>query len=102
MSAAVHPSCDAASAQCVDRQPAISHPLAIGRHTGSASGFNSAIARTGGLVATAVLGSVLAARGPELPGAFHVAMLAGAMTCLAASASAFLLIEPEVVTSEPG
>ena len=72
------------------------------RHTGSASGFNSAIARTGGLVATAVLGSVLAARGPELLGAFHVAMLAGAVTCLAASASAFLLIEPEVVTSEPG
>ena len=32
------------------------------RHTGSASGFNSAIARTGGLIATALLGGVLGAR----------------------------------------
>src|SRR6266404_1707613 len=39
-------------------------------HTGSASGFNSAVARTGGLVATALLGSVLAATGPGLTTAF--------------------------------
>ena len=32
-------------------------------HTGSASGFNSAVSRTGGLIATAMLGAVLAARG---------------------------------------
>lgn len=64
-------------------------------HTGSASGFNSAIARTGGLVATALLGSVLAARG-----AFHVAMIVGAAACVGASASAFRLIEPDVVGSE--
>jgi hypothetical protein len=32
----------------------------------SASGFNSAVARTGGLVATALLGMVLAAHGPAL------------------------------------
>ncbi len=38
-------------------------------HTGSASGFNSAIARTGGLIATALLGGVLAARGASLVGA---------------------------------
>ncbi len=35
------------------------------QHTGSASGFNSAAARTGSLVATALLGSVLAV--PEPP-----------------------------------
>ena len=62
------------------------------RHTGSASGFNSAIARTGGLVATALLGSVLAARGAALVGAFHGAMFAGAAACLGASVSAFVLI----------
>ena len=33
------------------------------RHTGSASGFNSAVARTGGLIATALLGAVPLALG---------------------------------------
>jgi predicted MFS family arabinose efflux permease len=63
------------------------------RHTGSASGFNSAVARTGGLVATALLGSVLAAQGDRLLAAFHVAMIAGAAACLLASISAFALID---------
>jgi len=62
------------------------------RHTGSASGFNSAIARTGGLVATALLGGVLGAKGPSLIGGFHTAALACAIACMAASASAFFLI----------
>jgi EmrB/QacA subfamily drug resistance transporter len=61
-------------------------------HTGSASGFNSAAARTGGLIATALLGGVLAARGPALASAFKVAALAGAAAALAAAASAFLLL----------
>jgi EmrB/QacA subfamily drug resistance transporter len=60
------------------------------RHTGSASGFNSAIARTGGLIATALLGGVLAARDASLIGAFHVAVTAIACASLAASASAIL------------
>ena len=47
------------------------------RHTASASGFNSAVARTGGLVATALLGTVLAAHGPALLTAFHAAMIPG-------------------------
>jgi EmrB/QacA subfamily drug resistance transporter len=61
------------------------------RHTGSASGFNSAAARTGGLVATALLGSVLAA-GTGLLGAFHVAMIGCALACVASSACAFWLL----------
>ena len=63
------------------------------RHTGSASGLNSAVARGGGLVATASLGSVLAATGPELLSAFHTAMIVGAATCAAASLSAFGLLD---------
>ena len=62
------------------------------RHTGSASGFNSAVARTGGLVATALLGAVLAARGPELVAGFRAAAAACALASLGAGASAFLLI----------
>ena len=62
------------------------------RHTGSASGFNSAVARTGGLIATALLGSVLAAKGAPLLAAFHVAALACAAAAAAAALSAFALI----------
>ena len=60
-------------------------------HTGAASGFNSAVARTGGLIATALLGSVLVP-GTALLGAFHVAMFACALACVAASASAYFLL----------
>jgi predicted MFS family arabinose efflux permease len=63
------------------------------RHTGSASGLNSAVARTGGLVATALLGSVLAATGNQLLTAFHAAMMIGAAACAAASLSAFALLD---------
>jgi EmrB/QacA subfamily drug resistance transporter len=62
------------------------------RHTGSASGFNSAIARTGGLVATALLGGVLGAKGDSLMAGFHAAIVACAIACVAASAAAFFLI----------
>src|SRR6185295_1507181 len=61
-------------------------------HTGSASGFNSAVARTGGLIATALLGKVLAASGPELFAELHAAALAGAIISIAASLSAFALV----------
>jgi EmrB/QacA subfamily drug resistance transporter len=63
------------------------------QHTGSASGLNNAVARLGGLIATALLGTVLAAQGNLLLTAFHVAMIAGAATCVAASLSAIALIE---------
>ena len=62
------------------------------RHTGSASGFNSAIARTGGLVATALLGGVLGAKGDALMTGFDAAILACAIGCALASAAAFFLI----------
>ena len=48
------------------------------RHVAMASGFNSAVARTGGLIATALLGSVLASKGEELFAEFHWAMFASA------------------------
>jgi predicted MFS family arabinose efflux permease len=60
-------------------------------HTGSASGFNSAVARTGGLIATALLGAVLAARGEALISGFHGAMLVCAAASAAAGAAAALL-----------
>ncbi|HEY2779269.1 MAG TPA: DHA2 family efflux MFS transporter permease subunit [Steroidobacteraceae bacterium] len=62
------------------------------KHTGSASGLNSAVARTGGLVATALLGSVLAAEGHQLLLAFRTAMMVGAAACIAASVAAFGLL----------
>ena len=62
-------------------------------HTGSASGLNSAVARTGGLIATALLGSVLAAEGDRLLVAYHVAMVIGALICAAASLSALMLLD---------
>jgi predicted MFS family arabinose efflux permease len=64
------------------------------RHTGAASGLNSAVARTGGLVATALIGPVIASSGPALLSAFAVAAAIGAVTCVVAAASAALLIAP--------
>jgi EmrB/QacA subfamily drug resistance transporter len=63
------------------------------RHTGSASGFNSAVARAGGLIAVALLGSVLSLEGTRLVAAFHVVTIAGAGVCIAASICAFLLVD---------
>lgn len=62
------------------------------RHTGVASGFNSAVARTGGLVATALLGGVLAAKGAELTAGFRFASAVCAAACVGASLSAILLL----------
>jgi EmrB/QacA subfamily drug resistance transporter len=62
------------------------------RHSGSASGLNSAVARTGGMVATALLGSVLGAAGPALLAGFHAVAIVCALVSVAASATAFFLI----------
>ena len=64
------------------------------RHTGTASGINSAIARTGGLVATALAGAVISASGADLVVAFHVAAFIGAALAFAAGASAFFALRP--------
>ncbi len=61
-------------------------------HTGSASGLNSAVARTGGLIATALVGTVLSARGAGLLVEFHLAALVGASACLLAALTAFCLV----------
>jgi EmrB/QacA subfamily drug resistance transporter len=67
-------------------------------HTGAASGLNSAAARTGGLVATALIGAVLASTGPALLSSFGVAAMVGAGLCVAASLSALSLIAQNEVT----
>ena len=54
------------------------------QHVAMASGFNSAVARTGGLIATALLGAVIATQGEQLFAGFHVAMfISGAAAALA-------------------
>lgn len=66
------------------------------RYTGAASGFNSAVARAGGLIATALLGSVLGAKGDSLITGFHTAVMACAIACAAAGFCAFFLIPGRV------
>jgi hypothetical protein len=62
-------------------------------HTGAASGLNSAVARTGGLVATALIGPVIASSGVALISSFEVAAMIGAVISALAAASA-LLVRP--------
>ncbi|MGN6848606.1 MAG: MFS transporter [Sphingomicrobium sp.] len=62
------------------------------KHVAMASGFNSAVARTGGLIATALLGAVLAASGAALFGAFHVAMTVSAVVSALASVVALTML----------
>jgi len=60
-------------------------------NSGSASGFNSAIARLGGLIATALLGGVLGASGGALVAGFHGAAIVAAIASVLASVSALAL-----------
>jgi EmrB/QacA subfamily drug resistance transporter len=62
------------------------------RHVAMASGFNSAVARTGGLIATALLGEVLARSGTQLFAGFHVAMTISAIVSVLASVVALTLL----------
>ena len=66
-------------------------------HVGTANGFNSAVARTGGLIATALLGSVLAARGEALAGAFATAAWVTAGGAALSALAAYLLLRPEEI-----
>lgn len=71
-------------------------------HVGTANGFNSAVARTGGLIATALLGSVLAASGAALVSAFGVASLIMAGAAVVSGIAAFALLRPDQLrTSAP-
>ena len=63
-----------------------------GTHTGTASGFNSAIARTGGLIATALAGAVIGRQGPTLVAAFHGAAVIGAGAAGVSAVAAFVML----------
>lgn len=63
------------------------------RYTGVASGLNTAIARTGGLLATALVGFVLAAHAQGLLRAFHVTMEVGCGVCCGAALCALMLVQ---------
>ena len=61
-------------------------------HVAMASGFNSAVARTGGLIATALLGAVLASSGTALFAGFHMAMFVSAAVAALAGAVALTML----------
>jgi len=62
------------------------------RHVAMASGFNSAVARTGGLIATALLGAVLASDGARLFSGFHMAMVVSAAVSVLAAMVALTML----------
>ena len=62
------------------------------QHVAMASGFNSAVARLGGLIATALLGSVLGQKGAALFAGFHGAMFVSAAVAAAAGIVALTML----------
>jgi EmrB/QacA subfamily drug resistance transporter len=62
------------------------------RHVAMASGLNSAVARLGGLIATALLGSVLGRKAEALFAGFHGAMVVSAIVAVAAGAVALTML----------
>jgi EmrB/QacA subfamily drug resistance transporter len=62
------------------------------QHVAMASGLNSAVARTGGLIATALLGAVLASSGAALFGGFHMAMFVSAAVAALAGVVALTML----------
>jgi EmrB/QacA subfamily drug resistance transporter len=64
-----------------------------GRHAGTASGLNSAIARTGGLIATALAGAVIANHANHLLPVFHAAAGVGGACALAGGLIALFTLD---------
>ncbi len=64
------------------------------RHTGAASGLNSAVAQLGGVIVIALIGQVLARRGDAFVAAFSASALVGAVLALAAGATIVILFRP--------
>ena len=62
------------------------------QHVAMASGFNSAVARLGGLIATALLGSVLGKQGAEMFPDFHAAMFISGGVAAVASVVALTML----------
>jgi EmrB/QacA subfamily drug resistance transporter len=62
------------------------------QHVAMASGLNSAVARTGGLIATALLGAVLASKGAQLFAGFHMAMFVSAAVAALAAVVALTML----------
>jgi predicted MFS family arabinose efflux permease len=62
------------------------------QHVAMASGFNSAVARTGGLIATALLGAVLSSDGEQLFAGFHGAMVVSAIVAALSSVVALTML----------
>ena len=62
------------------------------QHVAMASGFNSAVARTGGLIATALLGPVLVERRPTALRRFHGAMEVSAVVAALSSVVALTML----------
>jgi hypothetical protein len=62
------------------------------QHVAMASGFNSAVARTGGLIATALLGAVLGTKGEQLFAGFHAAMTVSAAVAAVAGVVALTML----------
>ncbi|HTL92287.1 MAG TPA: DHA2 family efflux MFS transporter permease subunit [Steroidobacteraceae bacterium] len=63
------------------------------RYTGVASGLNTAIARSGGLLATALVGFVLASHEQGLLHSFHLTMAIGCGVCCGAALCALMLVQ---------
>jgi EmrB/QacA subfamily drug resistance transporter len=74
------------------------------RHTGTASGLNSAVARTGGLIATALAGAVIANEAARLLPAFHLAAIVGAAAAFASGLAALVTLgsADQGKTADPG
>ena len=61
-------------------------------YAGTASGLNSATSRTGGLIVTALAGTVMAHSGSAMLGSFHAAAVMGAVMTSAAAVVAFTFL----------